>query len=69
MDNSDLNTVRRPTTAVNIPNTAKLVSRLEEEPRPVIAGEESPPGSGSYGLFTLSGVFKFEIRIKKKYSI
>ncbi|XP_052070160.1 sorting nexin-29-like [Mytilus californianus] len=48
VDNSDLNTVRRPTTAVNIPNTAKLVGRLEEEPRPVIAGEESPPGSGSY---------------------
>ncbi|XP_063443685.1 sorting nexin-29-like [Mytilus trossulus] len=48
VDNSDLNTVRRPTTAVNIPNTAKLVGRLEEEPRPVIAGEESPPGSGSF---------------------
>lgn len=51
VDNSDLNTIRRPTTAVNIPSSNKLVGRLEEEPRPVIAGEESP--AGSYGMSTL----------------
>lgn len=45
MDNPDLNTIRRPTTVINVPNSSKLVSRLEEEPRPVIAGEESPSGS------------------------
>ena len=51
VDNPDLNTIRRPSTAVNIPSSNKLVSRLEEEPRPVIAGEESP--AGSYGMSTL----------------
>lgn len=51
VDNPDLNTIRRPTTAVNIPSGNKLVGRLEEEPRPVIAGEESP--AGSYGMSTL----------------
>ena len=45
IDNPDLNTIRRPSTAVNIPSSNKLVGRLEEEPRPVIAGEESPAGS------------------------
>ena len=45
VDNPDLNTIRRPSTAVNIPSSNKLVGRLEEEPRPVIAGEESPAGS------------------------
>lgn len=45
IDNPDLNTIRRPTKAVNILSVNKSVSHLEEEPRPVIAGEESPAGS------------------------
>ena len=45
IDNPDLNAARKnATTTINIPQTSKpLVGRVEEEPRPVIAGEESPP--------------------------
>ncbi|KAK3091396.1 hypothetical protein FSP39_019582 [Pinctada imbricata] len=45
IDNPDLNAVcKTTTTTINIPHASKpLVGRMEEEPRPVIAGEESPP--------------------------
>ncbi|KAJ8318025.1 hypothetical protein KUTeg_003116 [Tegillarca granosa] len=44
IDNPDLNTIRRapPTTIINIPNVTKSPPREDTDPRPVIAGEESP---------------------------
>lgn len=44
IDNADLNAVRKlPTTVITIPGTvSKSPPRADDEPRPVIAGEESP---------------------------
>ncbi|OWF52733.1 sorting nexin-29-like [Mizuhopecten yessoensis] len=60
IDNADLNTVRKPTTnVITVPNAvAKSSPTADDEPRPVIAGEESPSAS--------SDVLKKKDKKKKK---
>ncbi|XP_060063428.1 sorting nexin-29-like [Ylistrum balloti] len=47
IDNADLNNIRKPTTnVITVPTAlAKSPPRVDDEPRPVIAGEESPTTS------------------------
>lgn len=60
IDNADLNNVRKPTTnVITVPSAiAKSPPRADDEPRPVIAGEESPSSS--------SDILKKKEKKKKK---